>query len=75
MKRGSYNLKSDVAYEDKLGLSWVKLSQCRGYSNTYNFAFDIKVIWEPILRATLCYPAERSLTSLGTLFNIPCVAL
>ena len=32
------------------------------------------MIWEPILRAALCYPAERSLTSHGTLFSISCAA-
>ena len=33
------------------------------------------MIRKPILRAALCYPAERSLTSHGTLFSIPCAAL
>ena len=33
------------------------------------------MIQEPLLRAAHCYPVERSLTSQGTLFNIPCAAL
>ena len=33
------------------------------------------MIRKPILRAALCYPAERSLTSHGTLSSIPCAAL